>query len=214
MADRLDVLSMSSPTGQSGPSWDTWLMFFFAIINSIKYSWLTTQKAWEALLWSFACCLLGVWPRVDFEGKPLEGWRADLAGKDLVGGLCFMQFMLLAGLDYMHNYMNPRHFSSSLGPCMTRTGDRTTASWSEMRPIDVWRSLLVTRVNRYLTLDTHIDFCHLAVELSLARVSVDTMQCMDLGTIQSISASTIYMLGCDVSFGGSVDSRIEAAWSV
>lgn len=83
-----------------------------------------------------------------------------------------------------------------------------------MRPIDVWRSLLVTRANWYLTLDAHIDFRHFAVELSLARVSVDTMQCMDLGTIQSISASTIYLLGCDVFFGGSVDSRIEAAWSV
>lgn len=69
MADRLDVLSMSSPTGQSGPSWDTSLMCF-AVISSSKYSWLTTQEGWEALLWSFACCLLGVWPRVDFEGKP------------------------------------------------------------------------------------------------------------------------------------------------
>ena len=149
MADRLDVLSMSSPTGQSGPSWDTWLIFLRSSIPS-TYSWLTTQKAWEALLWSFACCLLGVWPRVDFEGKSLEGWRADLAGKDLLGGLCFMLFKLLAGLDYMHNYTNPRHFSSSSGPCMTRTGDRTTAAWSDMRPIDVWRSLLVTRANWYL----------------------------------------------------------------
>ena len=213
MADRLDVLSMSSPTGQSGPSWDAWLIFLRSSIPS-TYSWLTTQKAWEALLWSFACCLLGVWPRVDFEGKSLEGCRADLAGKDLVGGLCFMLCMLLAGLDYMHNYTNPRHFSSSSGPCMTRTGDRTTAAWSDMRPIDVWRSLLVTRANWYMTLDTHLAFCHIAVGFSLAHVSVDTMHCMGLGTIQSMPASTIYLLVRDGPFDGSVDSRIEVVWSV
>ena len=135
----MDLLTINSLTGNLGSSWDRTLMLV-AMIDSIKTKGgpnneQTMDKVWNILLWSFACCLQGTWPRLDWNKEPLQGWRAERAGQDLVGGYCFMIYLVSADLDYLCNYMRLRHFNAKAGGnCMHCCANRAGVPWSDLRP--------------------------------------------------------------------------------
>ena len=170
----LDVISLSSMVGFRGVSWDVkWLLF--AIVDAAKYKptddegTATMDHVWTILLWSFRVLLKGVWPRRDWNGNALTGWRWDKRDQPLCGGYIFVIWNICADLDYACNYLKLQHFGHGTNPCFRCMANRTSMPFTDLRLSAAWRQHLVDRL-MWFFLTKHLLFSDPEVEIDcLAR---------------------------------------------
>jgi len=79
--DGLECISWNSILAPAGDSVNTHILA--AVIPTDIIGPHTVRQVCEALAWSFACLMDGLWPRTDHMGQPLCGHRAERAGQPL-----------------------------------------------------------------------------------------------------------------------------------
>ena len=108
--------------------------------------------------------------------------------------------------DACNDLHRPQFNSGS--PCFLCNADRERCPWTDLRPQAAWRSRLVTPLAWTFT-DKHALFRTPGLGLNLWHVAVDVLHVMDLGIVQHIGGSALFMMVWDTGLPGSLMNRIE-----
>ena len=133
--------------------------------------------------------------------------------KDLHGEFRFPMFQVAADLDYLCNYISLQHFNHATSPCFRCYGNRDLDSRpiTDLRPTAAWRTCLVDRASWFLT-DKHILFRDARVGLNLFHVQLDILHMMDLGILQHLCASILYLFLFNTGLPGVFERKASVVW--
>ena len=150
--------------------------------------------------------LAGVWPSRDWNDRALTGWRWEKRGQRLCGEYCFSIFHICADMDYFCNYLKLQHFNNGVYPCFRCSANRTTMPFTDLGPSSRWRSTPVDRAQLYLS-EKHALFSDMGVGLNVWHVQYDILHVMDLGILQHIGASMLYLFMFYTGLKGNFDDK-------
>ena len=211
----LDCVSLSSMVGFRGSSWDSkWLLFGIvdgAKLKQREHGTSTMDRVWVIIQWCFRVLLSGCWPALDWERKPFTGWRWERRGQPLAGNYRFAMFEIACDLDYACNYLSLQHFGHGTHPCFRCNGNRTTMPISDLRMEAAWRRHCVDIPTWYF-MPKHSLFADPQVGMNVFHLALDVLHVMDLGVLQHICASCIYLLVFDSNLRGQFEDKANTVW--
>ena len=204
----LDVISLSSLLADAGATWDT-RVYVAGVMTGAKFKGDDTdpgtmESIWAVVMWSLACLRKGTWPATDHLGAPWPAGsvRASKAGSRLCGPHSLPLFAVAADADYLSNYLGLAHFNSVVAPCYRCRCNRADTPWSDFRPTARWRSTSLTRIDYMLQGSKHLLFDSPQVGVTPLHVVIDILHALDLGVLQHVAGSTLYMVAFDAALGG------------
>ena len=210
-----DVLSWSSLLTRAPTKVSSFLMF--AVVKQVVkdsgfgQSW---PQVWRVLCWSLQSLSTGLWPMVDWEGKPFEEGSIDCEkkGKPLAAGYAAIVFVLRSDLEFLANHFKLNNPNSNL-PCALCKADRGMDSvpWTDCRAGARWRDTLWSRAEWAAEhLDSHPFFKMPGSGIDL--VFPDLMHTKHLGTDQLLLGSVLTWLMRHY-LKGTVSQNLQMLWS-
>jgi hypothetical protein len=194
------VISWNSVAFKKTPDWNRLL---FTMVNVATISPATLQTVYGILRWSFDALAAGVFPAVDFEGRPFsktyEPQRWRLAGTTIAGGQRGLWSEMRGDWKYLKEALHFQFHASTrprichLCEAEKRSGELCYANFA---PNAGHRATVTTSDefrNAYLA-RAYVSPLLLIIGFCIFRVFFDLMHTLDLGVFQYVIPSCLWEL--------------------
>ena len=212
----MEVLSWSSLLGH-GPTKSTNFLMFLLVKSLVKETgfFQTWPQVWRILIWSLDALRTGVWPLVDYDGKPFADKSSidfQKKGTPLAEGFAGFVFLLKSDIEFLSQHFKLNSPASN-EPCALCQANRVMSSrpWTDIRATAAWRPTTWTRESWAAAHPNGHPFFHM-LGSGIDLVFPDLMHCKHLGTDQLLVGSVLTWL-IKQYLPGTIAQNLEAVWT-
>lgn len=203
----VDVYSWSSMLGR-GTTLQTnflsWMMYWKLRVDNPDMDCFA--KLSKLFVWSLYWLFLGVWPKRDVGGAPINDSKS---GTPLAGGYYCVLWGIKADLEHMAKCFG-FPYPASAAPCGLCGADRTDTPWTDGRLEAKWRRTLLTNESHAKAHPNRHPLWTLP-GVGVEMFTPDIMHTMHLGTYQYAFGSILeYMVGHRLE--GPVARKVDRIW--
>jgi hypothetical protein len=171
----------------------------------------TMDKVWTVIRWSLEACIAGTWPTHDWDGKPVEGEHALLAGQHLAGGLFLVPWVVKGDMEYLANALHLAHWNSDPMCCMCHA-DHADLPWTDFSDAAAWKD---TCGNDPATWQEEQGKPHVLFTtpgLNVNMVMFDVLHVVDLGVSLHVQGNVLFELAMGMAPGDTAMARTQHVW--